>query len=37
MTAATNHIRIVQETQPDKIRNLAAQSHEQVSFGTAGY
>ena len=27
MTDATNLIRIVQETQPDEIYNLAAQSH----------
>ena len=31
MTDATNLIRIVQETQPDEIYNLAAQSHVQVS------
>jgi nucleoside-diphosphate-sugar epimerase len=37
MTDATNLIRIVQETQPDEICNLAAQSHVQVSFETAGY
>ena len=36
MTDATNLIRIVQETQPDEIYNLAAQSHVQVSFETAG-
>ena len=35
MTDATNLIRIVQETQPDEIYNLAAQSHVQVSFETA--
>jgi GDPmannose 4,6-dehydratase len=34
MTDATNLIRIVQETQPDEIYNLAAQSHVQVSFET---
>src|SRR6185503_2870506 len=34
MTDATNIIRIVQETQPDEIYNLAAQSHVQVSFET---
>src|SRR5262245_24437159 len=34
MTDATNLIRIVQETQPDEIYNLAAQSHVQVSFDT---
>jgi GDPmannose 4,6-dehydratase len=32
----TNLIRIVQETQPDEIYNLAAQSHVQVSFETPG-
>ena len=37
MTDATNLIRIVQETQPDEIYNLAAQSHVQVSFDTAEY
>src|ERR1035437_7334655 len=37
MTAATNLIRIVQQTQPDEIYNLAAQSHVQVSFETAEY
>ncbi|MBL8908187.1 MAG: GDP-mannose 4,6-dehydratase, partial [Rhizobiales bacterium] len=35
MTDATNLIRLVQETQPDEIYNLAAQSHVQVSFETA--
>ena len=35
MTDATNLIRIVQETQPDEIYNLAAQSHVHVSFETA--
>ncbi len=34
VTDATNLIRIVQETQPDEIYNLAAQSHVQVSFET---
>src|SRR5262245_21622332 len=34
MTDATNLVRIVQETQPDEIYNLAAQSHVQVSFET---
>src|SRR5215475_9629289 len=34
---ATNIIRIVQETQPDEIYNLAAQSHVQVSFETPEY
>jgi len=37
MTDATNLIRIVQETNPDEIYNLAAQSHVQVSFETAEY
>src|SRR5262249_11413488 len=37
MTDATNLDRIVQETQPDEIYNLAAQSHVQVSFETAEY
>jgi GDPmannose 4,6-dehydratase len=37
LTDATNLIRIVQETRPDEIYNLAAQSHVQVSFETAEY
>lgn len=37
MTDATNLIRIVQESQPDEIYNLAAQSHVQVSFETPEY
>jgi GDPmannose 4,6-dehydratase len=37
MTDATNLIRIVQETQPSEIYNLAAQSHVKVSFETAEY
>ncbi len=37
LTDSTNLIRIVQETQPDEIYNLAAQSHVQVSFETAEY
>jgi GDPmannose 4,6-dehydratase len=37
MTDATNLIRIVQETQPTEIYNLAAQSHVQVSFETPEY
>jgi GDPmannose 4,6-dehydratase len=37
LTDATNLIRIVQETLPDEIYNLAAQSHVQVSFETAEY
>jgi GDPmannose 4,6-dehydratase len=36
-TDATNVIRIVQETQPHEIYNLAAQSHVQVSFETPEY
>ena len=37
VTDATNIIRIVQETKPDEIYNLAAQSHVQVSFETPEY
>src|ERR1700751_2066109 len=37
VTDATNIIRNVQETQPDEIYNLAAQSHVQVSFETPEY
>lgn len=37
MTDSTNLIRIVQETRPDEIYNLAAQSHVQVSFETPEY
>jgi GDPmannose 4,6-dehydratase len=37
MTDATNLIRIIQETQPGEIYNLAAQSHVQVSFETPEY
>jgi GDPmannose 4,6-dehydratase len=37
MTDATNLLRIVQETQPDEIYNLAAQSHVQVSFEMPEY
>ena len=37
LTDATNLIRLVQESQPDEIYNLAAQSHVQVSFETAEY
>jgi GDPmannose 4,6-dehydratase len=37
MTDATNLIRIVQETQPQEIYNLAAQSHVKVSFETPEY
>ncbi len=36
MTDSTNLIRIIQETQPNEIYNLAAQSHVQVSFRDAG-
>lgn len=37
LTDSTNLIRIVQETQPDEIYNLGAQSHVQVSFETPEY
>jgi GDPmannose 4,6-dehydratase len=37
LTDATNLIRLVQETRPDEIYNLGAQSHVQVSFETAEY
>src|SRR6516164_2758230 len=37
MTDATNLIRIIQETKPSEIYNLAAQSHVQVSFETPEY
>lgn len=37
MTDSTNLIRIIQQTQPDEIYNLAAQSHVQVSFETPEY
>jgi len=37
MTDSMNLIRIVQETQPDEIYNLAAQSHVMVSFETPEY
>jgi GDPmannose 4,6-dehydratase len=37
MTDATNLIRVVQDTQPEEIYNLAAQSHVQVSFETPEY
>jgi GDPmannose 4,6-dehydratase len=37
LTDATNLIRLVQETQPDEIYNLAAQSHVHVSFETPEY
>ena len=37
LTDSTNLIRLVQESQPDEIYNLAAQSHVQVSFETPEY
>ncbi len=37
MTDSTSLIRIMQETQPDEVYNLAAQSHVQVSFETPEY
>lgn len=37
LTDSTNLIRIIQETRPDEIYNLAAQSHVRVSFETAEY
>ncbi len=37
MTDSTNLIRIIQETQPDEIYNLAAMSHVQVSFDSPEY
>ncbi|MGJ8562962.1 MAG: GDP-mannose 4,6-dehydratase [Alphaproteobacteria bacterium] len=37
LTDSTNILRIVQETKPDEIYNLAAQSHVQVSFETPEY
>ncbi len=37
LTDATNLIRLIQETRPDEIYNLAAQSHVQVSFETPEY
>jgi len=37
LTDATNLIRLVQQTQPDEVYNLAAQSHVQVSFETPEY
>jgi len=37
LTDSTNIIRVVQETQPDEIYNLGAQSHVQVSFETPEY
>lgn len=37
MTDSTNLIRLIQDTQPTEIYNLAAQSHVQVSFETPEY
>ncbi len=37
MTDSTNLIRVVQDTQPDEIYNLAAQSHVAVSFESPEY
>ncbi len=37
MTDSTNLIRIIQESQPDEIYNLAAMSHVMVSFDTPEY
>ena len=37
MTDSSNLIRIVQETQPDEIYNIAAMSHVKVSFDTPEY
>ncbi|WP_306641862.1 GDP-mannose 4,6-dehydratase [Sanyastnella coralliicola] len=37
LTDSTNLIRLVQETEPDEIYNLAAQSHVKVSFETPEY
>ncbi len=37
LTDSTNLIRIIQETQPDEIYNLAAMSHVKVSFDTPEY
>lgn len=37
LTDSSNLIRIVQQTQPDEIYNLAAQSHVAVSFGVPEY
>src|ERR1700723_4020842 len=37
LTDSTNLIRIIQETQPDEIYNLAAMSHVAVSFETPEY
>ncbi len=37
LTDSSNMLRIIQQTQPDEIYNLAAQSHVQVSFETPQY
>jgi GDPmannose 4,6-dehydratase len=37
LTDSSNLIRLIQETQPDEIYNLAAQSHVKVSFETPEY
>ncbi len=37
LTHSTNILRIIKDTQPDKIYNLAAQSHVKVSFDTPEY
>lgn len=37
LTDSTNIIRIMQETRPDEVYNLAAQSHVAVSFETPEY
>ena len=37
LTDSTNLIRIIQETKPDEIYNLAAQSHVKVSFDSPEY
>jgi GDPmannose 4,6-dehydratase len=37
LTDSSNLLRIIQQTQPDEIYNLAAQSHVQVSFETPEY
>ena len=37
LTDSSNIVRIIQQTQPDEIYNLAAQSHVQVSFETPQY
>jgi GDPmannose 4,6-dehydratase len=37
LTDSSNIIRIIQQTQPDEIYNMAAQSHVQVSFETPEY